>query len=371
MQRAGLCYTGVASTPIKGSAVATPEFERNRLSPATLLALIDAQRDLARIGPDFTAVMDMASAEAARLTGAEGAVIELLEGEEIVYRAACGLAEPQLGLRMAVKGSLSGLCLTSKSAAICHDSEEDARVNVAACRRVGLRSMVIVPLLFGEHAAGVLKLLWSAPRPFDQDEAAIARILADMIAALMHHAALQGEDQLRRQVTRDAASGAANRSFLYEQLRARLDEAEKKSGHVGIMLMRIDGLDRGTRERLGNEFPQMLAEIVRRLSAECRPSDVIGRIGLNEFAVIFSVAGRRSVVQSQVTRIGQMIASRPLLLQQKLSFDLSLNFGHALYPEDGTGLMEFMGSAQAALAACPDQERRDLSLRPDALRALS
>lgn len=349
--------------------MANLESERSRLAPSTLLALIDAQRDLARIGPDYAAVMDMASAEAARLTEADGAVIELLEGAEIVYRAACGLAEPQLGLRMAVKGSLSGLVLTSKNSAICHDAESDPRVNVAACRRVGLRSMVIVPLLFGAQAAGVLKLLWREPRPFDRDEAVIAQILADMIAALMYHAAQQGEEQLRRQVTRDPASGAANRSFLYEQLRARLDEADRKGGHVGMMLMRLEGLDRGTREQLGQEFPQVLAEVARRLSAECRPSDVIGRIGLNEFAVILSVAGRRSVVQSQVTRIGQMIVSRPLLLQQKLSLDLGLRFGHALFPEDGASLMEFMGSAQASVAGCPASECRELNLRPDALRA--
>ncbi len=351
--------------------MADPEFERNRLSPAILLALIDAQRDLARIGPDYAAVMDMTSAEAARLTGADGAVIELLEGAEIVYRAACGLAEPQLGLRMAVKGSLSGLVLTSRNSAICHDAETDPRVNVAACRRVGLRSMVIVPLLFGAQAAGVLKLLWREPRPFDRDEAVIARILADMIAALMHHAAQQGEEQLRRQVTRDPASGAATRSFLYEQLRTRLDEAEKKSGHVGMMLLRLEGLDRATREQLGQEFPPMLAEVARRLAAECRPSDVIGRTGLNEFAVILSVAGRRSVVQSQVTRIGQMIVSRPLLLQQRVSLDLSLRCGHALFPEDGGSLMEFMGNAQASLNACPPQDCRQLNLRPDVLRSAS
>lgn len=162
--------------------------DRLELPPSKLVAIIDAQLELARLGQAFGPVMDCAVAKAMQLTGADGAVIELVEGSEVVYRAAHGLAEAQLGLRMQIRGSLSGLVLMSRQAATCNDSESDERVNREACRRVGLRSMAILPLLFGKQAGGVLKLAWREPRPFDRDEVPIGQAIADMTAALMFHA---------------------------------------------------------------------------------------------------------------------------------------------------------------------------------------
>ena len=51
-----------------------------------------------------------------------------------------------LGLRLARKGSLSGLCVQTGDILRCEDSEIDPRVDREACRRVGLRSMVVTPL---------------------------------------------------------------------------------------------------------------------------------------------------------------------------------------------------------------------------------
>ena len=45
------------------------------------------------------------------LIGADGAAIELAEGDERVYRAGAGIAAGQLGLRLRLAGSLSGQCV--------------------------------------------------------------------------------------------------------------------------------------------------------------------------------------------------------------------------------------------------------------------
>jgi len=73
-----------------------------------LLSIIAAQVRLVSLRNDLSAVMDAASSTAVELTGADGAVVELLEGTDIVYRSACGIAEYQLGLRMPVSDSGCG-----------------------------------------------------------------------------------------------------------------------------------------------------------------------------------------------------------------------------------------------------------------------
>lgn len=309
--------------------------DRLDLPPSKLVAIVETQLELARLGPAFGALMDLAAAKAMQLTAADGAVIELVEGSEVVYRAAHGLAEAQLGLRMQIRGSLSGLVLTSRQAATCNDSEIDERVNREACRRVGLRSMAILPLLFGEQAGGVLKLAWRDPRPFDQDEVPTGQAIADMTAALMFHASQEGAQVLQRKVTQDPATSLPNRSSFYEQLRVRVDDAIAHSGHVGVMVARVRPQHR-----------DVMVEIARRLARECREGDVLARLGVDEFGVILSVAARRSIVQSQVLRFKQAATREALLLPDGEKVDPVLRFGGALYPDDGRAISELLAVAR-------------------------
>ncbi|MTW13252.1 diguanylate cyclase [Pseudoduganella eburnea] len=309
--------------------------DRLDLPPSKLVAIIDAQLELARLGQAFGPVMDCAAAKAMQLTGADGAVIELVEGSEVVYRAAHGLAEAQLGLRMQIKGSLSGLVLTTRQAAACNDSEVDDRVNREACRRVGLRSMAILPLFFGDQPGGVLKLAWREPRPFDQDEVPIGQAIADMTAAMMYHASQEGTQVLQRKVTHDPATGLANRSSFYEQLRLRTDDAIVHSSHVGVMVARAHPYRQ-----------EVMVELAKRLAKECREGDLLARLSVDEFGVILSVAGRRTIVQSQVLRFRQAATSEPVLLADGGKVDPAMQVGSALFPEDSKAISELVAMAR-------------------------
>ena len=300
-----------------------------QVSTETLLEIIHAQVRLVDLGNNLSAVIDEASAVAVRLTNADGAVVELLEGEEIVYRSASGIAEPQLGLRMPLANSLSGYCLMHKVAASCTDSESDERVNREACRKVGLRAMVIVPMIAGERAIAVMKLVWTAPRALDQQEADIAQLLANMCAALMHQASREGEDVLRRRLTVDEATGVANRAYFFEKLRERMQVSE----HAGMGLIRVEGLGRGM-DRAAND-------ILLAIDAEGREGDFVARVADNEFAIIFNMAMRRSVVTSQLLRISHAIAR---------SGTGAVRSGNALSPDDGRTAADLFYAATASLA---------------------
>ncbi len=79
------------------------------------------------------------------ITHATGAVVELAEDGDMVYRAVSGEASHFLGLRLKTANSLSGLCITQNATLYCQKSENNKRVDREACRRVGLRSMAVVP----------------------------------------------------------------------------------------------------------------------------------------------------------------------------------------------------------------------------------
>lgn len=111
-----------------------------------LLNVIRIQTSVSKLGLDLDRVMQLIAREVLELVAADGAAIELAEGDEMVYQAVSGIARGQLGLRLKLAQSMSGLCVRSGEPLICTDSETDARVDRNACRRIGLRSMIIMPL---------------------------------------------------------------------------------------------------------------------------------------------------------------------------------------------------------------------------------
>jgi len=64
----------------------------------------------------------------------------------MVYRAAAGQLAPHIGLRLKAATSLSGRCVAHGTIMHSTDTETDPNVDLAACRMVGARSMVVCPL---------------------------------------------------------------------------------------------------------------------------------------------------------------------------------------------------------------------------------
>jgi PAS domain S-box-containing protein len=134
---------------------------------------------------DLDAFMQRVVDLAEQLTGAKGAVIELLEGEEMVYRSASFSVREHLGLRLNRATSLSGLCVSEQRVLHCDDTEQDSRADRDACRRVGVRSMLCTPLVEAGRAVGVLKVLGAEPSAFDEDDQYLLSLLAGSLGAAL------------------------------------------------------------------------------------------------------------------------------------------------------------------------------------------
>ena len=59
---------------------------------------------------------------------------------------------------MSADTGLSGACIQSREIQRCDDTEVDTRVDAAACRQLGVRSVVVVPLLYDDGVAGILEV---------------------------------------------------------------------------------------------------------------------------------------------------------------------------------------------------------------------
>jgi GAF domain-containing protein len=158
-----------------------------RLSRDRALAVVETQRKIAISQLNEGAVMALVVEQAAGLTDAAASVIELAEGDEMVYRVGVGLAVEQAGVRLKIDQSLSGLCVRQGVTLHCHNAATDGRVDPEACRRVGAISIVCVPLNRDSRVIGVLKVYDPRPNAFDGDDVIVLDLLSGVIAAHMAH----------------------------------------------------------------------------------------------------------------------------------------------------------------------------------------
>lgn len=153
-----------------------------------LKAINHMQNRLAMAGLETKAIMDLIVHEAQTLTLADGAIIEIIEGDEFVYHFACGIGEPHRGLRIKTQGSFSGLSLAQEKLLICEDSEVDDRVNREACRKTQIRSMMVAPIIHNGQAIGVLKVASSEANRFGEAQKRSLELMMTLLSATLGRA---------------------------------------------------------------------------------------------------------------------------------------------------------------------------------------
>jgi N-acetylmuramoyl-L-alanine amidase/putative methionine-R-sulfoxide reductase with GAF domain len=148
-------------------------------------------------------VLQLVAERAVAITGADGLAIALAESNEIVLRAAAGKVRPDVGARIDRDSAFSGACFRTAQIVNCDDTETDPRVNLQACRSLGARSMVAVPLCGRRRVIGVLEAFSVWPFGFNDSDVRNLSLLAELVLG-----ALKPEDEDRFAESARTASNA-------------------------------------------------------------------------------------------------------------------------------------------------------------------
>lgn len=316
---------------------------RAALPQETLLAIIAVQQEIAEADLSLDGVMDVVVRCAARLTNADAAVVELHEGDDMVYRAGSGSASAHVGLRLGVHSSLSGLCVRLDQTLRCDDSESDPRVDRDACRRVGARSMLVAPLRHRGMAIGALKVYAGRAAAFDDTSAAVLQLLVGLISASMHRA--REHEGLAARALHDALTGLPNRDRLERLLAINIDAGRP----FAVIFLDLDGFKEINDERGHETGDRVLRCVAERLASSIRDRDLAARLGGDEFVVLLD--GVRSpndaadAVQRLHSRLEEPIVDGDVRLQIRASA------GVALFPDHGASARELLAHADARMYA--------------------
>ena len=135
---------------------------------------------------------------------------------------------------------------------------------------------------FGEQSGVVV---WRAAnaRPWDDDDHTLAAAASGLIRIVLEHEAIQR--QLATQARTDPLTGLLNRRAFMEETVRRIDRLDRENLPGTMLCLDIDGftaLNLGRGQEAGDSVLICAANLLRRTF---RPSDLLGRIGADEFGV--------------------------------------------------------------------------------------
>jgi diguanylate cyclase (GGDEF)-like protein len=164
------------------------------------------------------------------------------------------------------------------------------------------------------------------------------------------------ETRLRTLAEHDPLTGLMNRAALTEALRRSLALAARQKWAVAVVFIDLDKF-KAVNDSMGHAAgDELLRQIASRLQGCLRESDLLGRLGGDEFIVVAEALhdGARNAIELADKLLMQM--KRPFLVEGE-SLAMGFSAGIALFPGDGDTPETLIANADAAMYQAKQQGR--------------
>ncbi len=151
----------------------------------------------------------------------------------------------------------------------------------------------------------------------------------------------------RYEATHDLLTGIPNRRLFDEQAKHCIEEAQVSGELLALVLIDLDGF-KPVNDDYGHHMGDLvLREAAARLNRHKRATDLVARIGGDEFAVLI----RRLVSPDEATQAALRFheALRQPMLIESVEITISGSFGVAVFPHCGSDLKTVLNQADQAM----------------------
>jgi eukaryotic-like serine/threonine-protein kinase len=194
-----------------------------------------------------------------------------------------------------------------------------------------------VPLHSRGDRLGLLMLGSSGPPGFDDGHAQLAAALADQGMVAYENARL---------ATVDGLTGLLNRRHFFALAERQVSITERHNRPLAALMLDIDHF-KPVNDRYGHAVgDQVIQAVAARLRATARDSDLVGRYGGEEFALLMPETGKSALVLAE--RLREAVEQVPVQTASgPLAVTVSIGVAHLAGP--GGDLSELLGRADDAL----------------------
>jgi PAS domain S-box-containing protein/diguanylate cyclase (GGDEF)-like protein len=242
---------------------------------------------------------------------------------------------------------LAGRAVTECRAVVVDDTTQDPRITLRqeALQR-GFHSLVMLPLVVGEEAVGVMALYASEIGFFDDEEMKLLRELAGDIAYALDHIGKQ--EKLDYLAYYDQLTGLASRALFLERASQSIGAAAARAdGKLALAIVDIERL-RAINESLGRQAGDALIKLVAERLKAIAGAGGVSRVSADYFALVLGTVKGRSEAGRLVTGALRACFDSAFKLGDT-ELRVSARAGVALYPSDGENAELLLRNAEAAL----------------------
>lgn len=177
---------------------------------------------------------------------------------------------------------------------------------------------------------------------------------AELIGAVMEMTDITDykgmQEMLYHQATHDQLTGLANRATLSAAMKKAIARSKRTGARGALLFLDVDKFKR-VNDSLGHSSGDaLLTKIAQRLTGEIRDTDVVARVGGDEFAVLIAdvnVAEIRKVAGDIARRICRSI-SKPYMVQGEEAY-ATMSIGISIFPDNGIEEEELLAKADRAM----------------------
>ncbi len=288
------------------------------------------------------AIMELAIAE----LGLQHGSLVRVEDETVANEYVVGDLPLPTGANIPRSQTLSGHVARLQETLLCHDTNlqpEIAGLNMV--KQGEIRSFISVP--FGADQQWVLTLSSSQPRafPFAEADHRYAEVIARALARLVGRR--ETGERLEFLAFYDPLTGLPNRSATLSRLHEILAGAGRGSRRAGLLFLDVDGFKQ-VNDTLGHSAGDIvLVEISQRFRSALRKGEYVGRVGGDEFAILFPDFSTDDQIQEAAQRIAAVLAQS--FDVHNHSFELAASIGISIFPSDAVTAEELLRCADAAM----------------------
>jgi diguanylate cyclase (GGDEF)-like protein len=204
-------------------------------------------------------------------------------------------------------------------------------------------ALITIPLVARDAIKGALNIYRLGENArFGEEEFELAKRFGDAAALALDNA--QVRETLELQAQTDSLTGLYNHRYFHERLRAELTRATRAHDSIGVLMLDIDDFKRVNDVHGHGTGDQVLVALADLLRGSIRLSDVVCRLGGEEFGIIMSSCDPGEALA---------LANRLLERVEDENFEpadkLTLSVGIALGPEHATNPRELVACAEAAM----------------------
>ena len=154
------------------------------------------------------------------------------------------------------------------------------------------------------------------------------------------------QQKLHHLSNHDALTGISNRHSLYNQLEYIIVDSKRNKKNFSLLFIDLDGF-KAVNDTYGHKTGDILLQkVTQRIQKQIRQSDLLARIGGDEFIVVLT-----DVDKEFISKISQEILQNleKTFLIQENTLNISASIGIATYPKDGENNDALLNNADKAM----------------------